>query len=562
MADTYWSGNINFAGLGNGTDFPKLIDGLMKVEGTQKRRMERWRKSWVSKSDELKKLNTMMLGLRTKLTNMDTPGEFLGKKISSSDSHVVSVTATGKAAFESHKVEVKQLAKVDHWSSTGVGFDSEDTDIAPTDSKFTLSYAGKPVTINVPKGTKLKGFISLFNNHADLRGKVKATATSDGDKFFIRLNGMDLGEKNKIQVTESTIPNLSTSSFVNIQNAQDAMLKVDGFPAGSDKWMKRTTNSVSDAIEGLTLNLKSAKPGTEIDITISHDAAKTKETVLEFLKGLNEIRTQIQALTKVGKDKGDKVKGSILTGNYGVEMVSQKLKSITSSPGLGFEFKSKTNSDPYSALAAIGVKTKASQESNAFGQLILDEVEFDKALEKDPAGVAALFVTDHKVSSNSADFTTGDIIKGVTKAGKHQVQYQVSGGKIVSATINGKPASVSGWQITAMGKTKATGLSVTVNNHANGTYNGDVNIRLGKIHEMLDEVTKMTNAQTGTLKVIENNYSAIIKSIDGKIDRETKRLEVKKRSLKNKFARLDTQLGKYKKLQQQVTSQMAKLAKS
>lgn len=556
----YWSAQVNFTGLGNGTDFGKIIDSMIQREGFHKKRLEKWKNSWEDKSKELRALNTKVLNLETVLKKMDSMGEFMGKTVSSADSSVLTASATGDASYGAHKIQVKQLATTDHWTSSGAGFSKLDSPVTSSNATFKFSYAGKGVTLNVPKNTSLQQFINNINNQRDIRGKVRASAVSDGTAFFLQLKGLNLGEDNKIVLSGSTIPGLASSSFTNIQKAQDALLKVDGFPPGNEKWMHRNTNSISDAIEGVTLNLKSTKPGSTIDLTIAHDHEETKKTVRDFLKAMNEVRAQIKKLTEVTKGAKDKAKGSILTGNYGVEMVSQQLKLAISSPGVGFEF-SGAQMDVYSALAAIGITSDSSKGSVSFKQLKLDEKVFDKALKNNPQALAALFVTDHSVSSTTSDFTPGSIVKGVTRPGKHEVAYRLSGGKVVSATINGEPATISGWEITGKSGTKGAGLSLSVTNQADGNYSGRINVRLGKIHELIDDVKELTNPTTGALKVIEKNYASIITNIDKKIEREDKRINTKKRHLKNRFSRLDATLGRYEKLQGSLRAQIAKLGK-
>lgn len=568
--EQYWSGRTNFAGLGNGTDFGKLIDGMVAKESFHKRRLEKWKVGWEDKSKELRNLNTKLLNLGTVLKKMDTKGEFMGKTVSSTDSTIVSASANEDVSFGSHKVEVKQLATTDHWTSTGVGYEKQDSPITTSSATFKFSYAGKITTLNIPANTPLKQFVANINNHPDLRGKVRASSISDGSQFHLQLKGLILGEDSTIVLSNSTIPGMQTSAFVNVQAAQDALLKVDGYPPGSDTWMHRKTNAVNDAIEGMTLNLKSAKPGTPVDVTISHDQEKTKETVIEFLKAMNEVREQIKKLTQVTKGNKDQAKGSLLTGNYGVEMVSQRLKMTTSSKAIGFD-SSEAGKDPFSSLMEVGITTNGNKGAASFGQLQIDANEFarkynlhdlfDKALKERPDELAALFITDHEMSSASTDFTPGTLVKGVTEPGKHALQYSISGGKIVSASINGKAASISGWEITGKVNTAGAGLSAVVINKADGNYTGDINVKLGKIHEMIQEARNLTNPTTGTLKVIEKNYAKIIESIDKKIERENKRLTDKRRHLKNKFSRLDATLGRYDKLQGALKAQIAKLGK-
>lgn len=555
--DQYWSGRINFAGLGNGTDFGKMIDGLIKAEGTHKRRLEKWRTGWEDKNKELQALNKKVLSLETALKKIDTKGELLGKRVSTSHSELVTITASGDAAFDSHTVQIKQLAKTDLWASSGAGFDKLDSKITTSNTTFRFSYGGKSVELNVPKNTTVEQFVNNLNNHQDLRGKVRASAVSNGDSFFLQLKGLELGQDSTLVLSSSGIPGLQVGHFANIRKAQDALIKVDGFPPGTDKWMRRNTNAVTDAIEGVTLNLRSANPDTTVSVTVSHDHEQTKKSVVEFLKAMNEVRVHIKKLTEVTKKGSNNAKGSILTGNYGVEMVSQKLKLTISSPGVGFNLSGPLE-DAYSALASVGIKSVAKTGSVAFRQLELDEKVFDKALKENPQAVAALFVTDHSISTQSTDFSPGSIVRGVTPPGKHDIAYTISDGKITSATINGEPAKISGWDITGTHK-NAAGLGLSVTNQTNGTYTGSISIRQGKILELLKEVDALTDSTNGTLRVIEKNYDTIIDNINKKIEREDKRIGDKERRLKNRFARLDATLGRYEKLQQSLKAQISKM---
>ena len=75
--------------------------------------------------------------------------------------------------------------------------------------------------------------------------------------------------------------------------------------------------------------------------------------------------------------------GSILTGNYGVQIISSKLKNITASSGLGFQglytMKDGTSLqiDYFTALSQIGIMTNANQGSDNYGLLEINNVRRD-----------------------------------------------------------------------------------------------------------------------------------------------------------------------------------------
>jgi flagellar hook-associated protein 2 len=63
----------------------------------------------------------------------------------------------------------------------------------------------------------------------------------------------------------------------------DAQVRVDGV------LMTRTSNAVSDAIDGVTINLLQAEPGSEIDLTVTRDLDASAKAVKDFAKAYNDI---------------------------------------------------------------------------------------------------------------------------------------------------------------------------------------------------------------------------------------------------------------------------------
>lgn len=69
-----------------------------------------------------------------------------------------------------------------------------------------------------------------------------------------------------------------------VQSGRDAVIRVDG------QEFVRATNNITDAINGVTLNLLTAEPGTAIDVTIDRDVKGATDAVKAFRDSYNEIR--------------------------------------------------------------------------------------------------------------------------------------------------------------------------------------------------------------------------------------------------------------------------------
>ncbi|MFW5498009.1 MULTISPECIES: flagellar filament capping protein FliD [unclassified Maridesulfovibrio] len=577
MSD-YTSGNINFTGLGSGTDFQSLIDGLIKLERVHINRLESWKSSWSDKVEKFQELNTALLGLQTTLKSMDTLDEFMSKTVTTSDSGTLTATASAEALVSSHAIEIDQLAANDiHVTDSGVSSLTES--IFSSTGEFTFTYGSETITLsNISAGTSLQGFVNLINSHVDSREKIRATTINDGTSYHLQIYGLDLGADNQVSIDNTVGMVFSKNDFDETQNAVNSQIKVDGYPPAPGDWIERDTNTVSDVIDGVTLNLKNTNAaGQTTAIGIVTDNEGMKENVQKFVDQNNEIRQMIKDLTSV-TTSSDSAKGSILTGNYGVELlVGQRMKDIIASKGIGFSWYEELSNgdftgDRYSALSQLGIMTNADSGGANMGLLELDTEKLNEALDADPMAVAMLFAANYEGVSDSPNVQYVSHINGTTKAGDYNVQYEVSGGQIISATINGQTAAIdaANWQITGAGGTDAAGMAIRVENRADGVYgnsNSDasdainVHLKLGKTGEMVEALEDMTG-DSGPLEILQDNYDTIMRNIDKKIESEEDRIALKKRMLTEKYARLDALLGNYQGKSAQLTASVTQLMKS
>lgn len=559
---TYTSGQISFSGLGNGTDFDTLIEGLMDVERKRVTRLENWRATWDLKNEYFQDLNTKMLELKSTLEGLDTMNEFMTKAVNSSNTSMLVATANSEAQESSHTIEIGQLATNDVLISTS-GASSLKTSIASSATSFTFSYAGQSHTIaNIAAGTTLEGFVNIINNHSESRGKIVASTIFDGTSYHLQLTGADQGADNQIIISNAGSLMFGPGDFTETQNAQNSQIRVNGFPASNAGWIERSSNVMDDVITGLTLNLKNADPGREISLTVTTDEDGIVENVTKFVQAMNVIRAQIKSITEVDEEG----EGSVLTGNYGIDIISQRLKNITAEMGLGFiPWNEDTlTGDKYCALSTLGIMTDAEEASTTYGMLTIDYETLYDALDSDPDAVAALFSAEPTGVSQSPDFTALSIIEGTTAAGLYDVSVVSDGTQITSATINGEPASISGWQITGMSG-DALGMAIRLDNTAAGTYDGQVAVQVGKTTEIIEELEALTKPfneftfEGGPLAVLQNNYKDIMRSIDSKIDFENERIKKMEANLRLKFSRLDALLGQYDLRQGQLAAALDQL---
>ncbi|MFV0350172.1 MAG: flagellar filament capping protein FliD [Halodesulfovibrio sp.] len=568
------SGGIHFSGLASGSDFDTMITQLKKVESIQMNRMTLWKADWQKRVDAFGTINTEIQNFQNVVKGMDTMAEFLEKSATSSFDTVATATTDSKASEGVYKVEVGQLARNAMWTyNSGFANKTSKVNTSGANQTFQYTYKGKQRSLTVASDTTIEGLVNIINNDPQNPG-VKAALIKNGDNYNLQIRGMDLGTTNALSIDAGTnLTNLQApdSPLTNwdYQAAQNAKIRVNDWPAGS--FIESSSNTVSEVIEGLTITLKDV--GTT-QLTVGTDLNKIKENIQQFVDGMNAVRTKMLELTKVDSNgkasdpnentsQFDAEKGSVLTGNYGVQLLSSRLKLAVSGRGNGFDYYSEANGgegDYYSTLAHIGILTVADQSDKDNGLLRIDMEKLDEALAKDPTAVAELFAADGIGTTDSQHFSYYSQVKGVTVPGIYDVSYDVdASGNITNAKIGGQSAKVDqgSHQLVSMNG-DSRGLVIQINDLVAGSYSDTVRLKQGKAGQM-DAILKDVLSSDGTLKIIEKNYQDIMDEIDKKIERESSRIVRWERSMRLRFARLESTLTKYNGQMESLSKQVSQL---
>ncbi|MGE4299225.1 MAG: flagellar filament capping protein FliD [Desulfovibrionaceae bacterium] len=563
------SGSITFTGLGSGTDFDEITSQLVEVESIHKEQLESWKAEWEEKVDAIQELNTALLTLQSTLAGMDTMNEFMAKDVTSTYTSLLSATADSTADEGTHEVEIGQLAQAATCVTT-IGYTSADSVLTSNAATFDYAYNDPDskngltaVTVDVPAGTTLDELADLINQDPDNPG-VRASVISDGTNYYLQVRGLDLGADANLFISNGSLTGFAAADFDVTQTNQDSKIKVDGWPVAADSWITSSSNVVTDAITGVSLSLLGASAGTTISVTVSTDTDTIKENIKTFVDSINEVRTLYMELTQYDADSET---ASVMTGNYAFQLVSSIVKSAVAAKGTGFEYYNAETGggDLFTSLSQLGILTDADESSLTKGLLVIDEELLDDALDADAVAVARLFAADFEADEDvtSGTFKYYNHVSSITEAGEYDVSYTISGGKVVSASIDGKEASFSSnageWFITATADGGARGLAIKIIDKSDGTSSGTVTLKQGKNGELADLLDDLTNENSGPLNILEDNYNDIITNIETKIMNEEERLARYAQNLTEKWARLEALLSEYDQINTSLENQIAQL---
>jgi len=378
-------------GIGSGLDVNSIVEKLMTAERTPLAAQISRRESKATvQISALATLKGALTSFQSTLTPLKTQAAFAPRTASSGDEAVFTSTATGAAATGAYDIEVVALASAHQLASEP--FLAGSTAVVGTGSlTVSLGASSFNVTIDSTNQT-LAGIRDAINDAPDNPG-VQATLINEVNGTRLVLSSSKSGAANAIQVTQSggdgglaqLVYSGVTHNLTQTQAAQDSHIRIatlfDHYSA---------TNTVSDAIDGVTLNLESTSAGEKVPLEISNDTTLQKTRVDQFVAAYNslygtfaKLRSYAPATRQAGPLLGD----AMLRG------VETQVTAGLTSPVSGL-------TGNYTSLASVGITKKAD------GTLTLDETKFNKALTDNPDAVAAIFGSANGVAARlSTDLT-------------------------------------------------------------------------------------------------------------------------------------------------------------
>ena len=146
--------------------------------------------------------------------------------------------------------------------------------------------------------------------------------------------------------------------------------------------IQSASNSVTDAIQGVTLSLSQTGAST---VAVKQDTKTIETGVQSFVTAYNNLQSTITSLSAY--DASTKT-AQPLTGDSTLQVLQQQLRSVLNAAQSG----SGSGANAIKTLARAGVTFQKD------GTLSFDSTTLDSALSSNPNGVAALFANTNGVS--------------------------------------------------------------------------------------------------------------------------------------------------------------------
>jgi flagellar hook-associated protein 2 len=306
-------------GIGSGLNIESLVTQLMQAESTPLTQLQAKESSYKSKLSAFGTLKSAISSFQTAVKSV-TGTSLAALTAASSDETIMkaSTPAGGGATAGSYAIEVSKLATNDKLSSAGI----DPTKIfSPANSSMTITV-GSGKSVNIPLDDfSLSGLASAING-AD--AGVTATVINDGTMNHLVVAAKDTGSANTVKIAatgdvaqfDNTDPKTTTMSWQ--QKAGDAEFTVDGMK------VVKPSNTVTDAIKGVTLNLAKTNVGAAVNVTIAKDSDTIKKNVQGLIDAYNKIASTVNNLTSYNTSTKT---GAVLNGDSSARGILTQLRS-------------------------------------------------------------------------------------------------------------------------------------------------------------------------------------------------------------------------------------------
>lgn len=466
---------LTATGIGSGLDIEGLVSQLMAAERAPlDQALLRREAQLTTDISSLGSFKSALSDFRSSLQDLHNTNTFQRRNTESSDSDVLTASASDGASLGSYDISVQTLADSQSLA-TRAAFSSLSDTVGTGTLTFTFgatSYTKHPSDNTsdtydgfVAKAGVTSKTITVDSNNNTLFGLrdainsaeigVSAAIVNDGASYRLLMSSDANGAENgfKIEVTDTGDGNatdsnglsrLAFNSSAGTANVYQTVAAADAAFTINGLSLTSASNTVTNVVDGVTLNLKKTTSTAET-VTISNNASSVKNAVKRFVDGYNKYLDTLKQLTGYNADTGV---GGPLQGDFSARAISSRIRSSLSNQAAGFV-------GAFGSLSEIGITTTSS------GALTIDDSKLASALEDNYLDVEGTFARAARASSGSSlngfSFTDG-VARGT---------YTVA---VSSLATNGKLAATvpsAGFPITIDSSTDS--FVVTVDGTASGT---------------------------------------------------------------------------------------------
>ncbi len=369
---------VAVGGLASGLDTQSIIDKLMELERQPITLLQQQEDAFKVKLSAYGEVKSALSAFQSAANDLRYPSSFAASSSISSNEDILTVSSSGSAALGNHSITVRALAQAHSVRSAAF---TASTDVVGTG------------TITIQVGTNDAVDVAIDSDHETLSGiaqainsagaGVTASVIDDGlGHVYLTMTSEESGADNTISVSLSNggdgqLDSLYESgALVTTRAAANSRLTIDGID------VERSTNTITDLISGVTLNLHKADDTETVNVDITRDTGTIKEKISTLVDAYNKLTDELSSQQAYGGEGGS---SGALIGDSTLRSITRSLANI-----LGRQVEGTENGDD--TLFSIGLSI------DRYGKMQMDDGKLTDALTSNISDVTAIFTADSDTS--------------------------------------------------------------------------------------------------------------------------------------------------------------------
>ncbi len=401
---------ISFGGVASGIDTDSIVAQMVALRRRPITALETQKtdiKHGISILDDIRE---NLLKLQTAAEKLDTAAEFSAKSGSSANESILTASASSASPLGTFALVVSNLAETHRLASSAY---TNSTDSVGTGT-FSFTLNGTQTDVTLSAGADSLADLKTAIN--DAGAGVTASIMNDGSGYRLLLSSDETGSAGVFTVDASGLSGGTAPTFTTQSTGIDANFSIDGIAITS------SSNTITDALEGVTLNLKTTGSTT---VTIESNADDLATNLTEFITAYNAV---IDAINAQSED------GAPLNGNSLLRSVQSRLgTTLATAVDTGGDFRT---------TGEVGLTLDRE------GKLSLDKTKLTAALEQDYQSVVNLFVDSNNATGIAASLVTSidgmtDFADGLFRSRKDSMNDEI---KRIDSNIERQERSVTSYE--------------------------------------------------------------------------------------------------------------------
>lgn len=520
---------ISSPGIGSNLDVNGIVSQLMAIEKQPLTRLAQKEASYQAKLSAYGLIQGGLSSFQSTMAGLANASKYTAISATMSDSTIASVSASSIAAVGSYSLQVDKLAQ----KQSVVSDSFLDTTSSVGNGTLNIQFGEYTGGVFTQNADKASFSVTIDNTNNTLIGirdaineadaGVTASIINTGNGFKLTLTSKDSGTENTIKLTvdEGGLPadNTDTTGLSKLafdpaaaagsgknmtesKAASNAEFWINGVFVSTD------TNTVTDAIQGVTLNLsKTTAADSPATINVSRSTSSLSSAASDFVKAFNDLNNSIRSMTSY--DSKTKQAG-LLQGEFAPNSILSQIRNKLGTTSRGLDGQEMS-------LSQLGISFQKD------GTLAFDSAKLSKAVEANPKIVAGFFAstglasdTDVTFSSKTSSTAVGRYELSVTQlatqgavAGAALPGLTITAGSNdqISAIVDGVNVSVT---LEAKTYADATALASEVQSKLNGALTSSSKSIIASVSGGQITLTSSSYGSESTLAISGNGADDLL----------------------------------------------------